>query len=110
MQMKNLAVLVLPLALVACSGSKSGSSGSTLPGGFGNSIEAQFIDAPVKGLEVVSTSNPAGKTRAQGKFNCKKGEEVEFKLKGLALGKASCGDQIFVQDLFSNLHQEERLT
>ncbi len=103
MQMKNLAVLVLPFALAACSGSKSGSSGSALPGGFGNSIEAQFIDAPVKGLEVVSTSNPAGKTRAQGKFNCKKGEEVEFKLKGLALGKASCGDQIFVQDLFSDV-------
>ncbi len=101
MRMKSLAVLVMPLALIACSKSNKGGASNGLAGGMGNIIEGQFIDAPVKGLSFV-TSSSTGKTGDHGKFSCKRGESVEFKLGALSLGQAACGDKIFVQDLDSS--------
>lgn len=98
MRTRNLAVLTsMSFMLVACSGQNGSGLGSA--GGFGSSIQSQFIDAPVKGLSFVSDSNPTGKTENEGKFSCSRGEIVEFKLGVRSLGKASCGDKIFVQDL-----------
>jgi len=98
MQMKNLAVLVaLPFALVACGdgGSSSSGGGIVAPGA---SISSQFIDAPVKGLKYLIGSN-SGHTGDNGIFPCKAGEEVTFEVKGRAIGKANCGEKIFIYDL-----------
>lgn len=99
MRMKNLAVLAaLPLAMVACSGGGSGSSGA---GGLltpGASINSQFIDAPVKGLKY-KIGTVGGQTGDNGYFPCKAGEEVTFEVKGREIGKASCGEKIFIYDL-----------
>lgn len=102
MQFKKLSVLMmLPLAFVACSGGSGGGSGSGSSGGssFGSSISAQFIDDPVKGLEFVTASGVSSSTAAEGRFSCKLGEKVTFKLAGLTLGHAACGEKIFVDDL-----------
>ncbi len=94
---KKLVLISATLMLVACSKSPVGGSGSA-----GTVIDSQFIDDPVKGLEVVADSALSSKTGTLGKFKCKKGEKVKFKLKGLELGEAVCGDKIFVDDLSSD--------
>lgn len=101
MRMKRLAVLVsLPLVMVACSKSSGGGSGSGAGGSVtpGSSISSQFIDAPVKGLKY-SAASGTGETGAQGAFNCKSGEEVTFNVKGKTIGKANCGEKIYIYDL-----------
>lgn len=91
------ALLSMSALLIGCGGS---SGGSGTGGGGVSSIEAQFIDAPVKGLSF-SSSSSKGQTGNLGKFKCLRGEVVEFKMGNLVLGRASCGDQIFVQELIS---------
>ena len=80
---------------------KSASSG-TGSVAFGQSMESQFIDAPVKGLSFKTESGVESKTGDAGKFNCMRGEKVEFFFAGLNLGASSCGAKIFVHDLISN--------
>ncbi len=100
MRMKNLAVLIaLPLTLVACGGDSGSSSG----GGSsvytpGNSIEAQFIDAPVKGLKyTIGTTNSF--TGDNGILSCKSGEEVTFSVGDKVIGSVTCGEKIYISDL-----------
>lgn len=90
--------LWLPLLLTAVSCSQGPGSGSSV----GSEIESQFIDDPVKGLEFVTSAGSNGKTQALGKFKCIKGEKVGFKIAGLELGEAVCGERIFVDDLESD--------
>lgn len=91
--------LWLPLLVTAVSCSQGpGAGGSKI----GSEIEAQFIDDPVKGLEFVTSAGSNGKTQALGKFKCIKGEKVGFKIAGLELGEAVCGERIFVDDLESD--------
>ena len=101
MRIKNLAVLAaLPLAMVACGGSGSGSvstGGAIAPGA---SINSQFIDAPVKGLKVTKTSGD-GETGDNGLFSCKAGELVTFSVNDLDIGIANCGEKIYISDLAS---------
>lgn len=94
------------LSLVGCSGNSGG--GSSLPAvastnetEFGESMTAQFIDAPVKGLKFKTSSGAQLETGAEGKFSCLRGELVSFSLGGLDLGYSACGEKIFVQDLIS---------
>ena len=98
--MKNLAVLVaLPFALVACGdggSSSSGGAGITTPGA---SISSQFIDAPVKGLKYSIAGSTPGLTGDNGIFPCKVGEEITFEVKGRTIGKANCGEKIYIYDL-----------
>lgn len=102
MRMKKVSVLLaLPLTFIACSKDGSGLGVGGSIGGFGSTIESQFIDAPVKGLSFKTDSNAGDKTGAAGKFSCKRGEQVTFSLAGLDLGSAACGSKIFVQDLHS---------
>lgn len=84
----------LVLTLAACSGGGGGGGGSSA------SMQAQFIDAPVKGLKV-KVNGVASLTDAQGKFTCSEGQTTEFFLGELSLGYAACGKKIFVQDLSS---------
>jgi hypothetical protein len=93
-------VIILSGAVTACSGSKDAAS-SALGGGFGSTVSAQFIDAPVKGLAFTTSSNANGLTMDQGMFSCKLGEVVNFSLKGFDLGQAACGETIFIHDLFA---------
>ncbi len=100
MQMKNLAVLVaLPIALVACGGggggSSSGGGGITTPGG---TINSQFIDASVKGLKYI-IGTTSGFTGDNGLFPCKNGEEVTFAVHDKEIGKANCGEKIYISEL-----------
>lgn len=90
MKYKNPIILVIPLLLLSsCGGSDSGgaaagSSSNTVV----SSISGQFIDAPVVGLNYISTSF-SGVTGTNGSFNCALGEEVTFKL-----GSESCSATI----------------
>ncbi|WP_374001156.1 hypothetical protein [Bdellovibrio bacteriovorus] len=99
--LKATAVATTLVSFAACSGGGGGGGGGSTGGGFGSAISAQFIDAPVKGLTFTTSSNSTGKTGSQGKFTCKRGEIVNFSLKGLKLGQAACGEKIFVHDLFA---------
>ena len=68
-------------------------------------INAQFIDAPVNGLtyKLDGDSAKSGLTKGKGQFECTPGQKVEFEIgkpgKGLSLGKATCGEKIFIYDL-----------
>lgn len=85
--------------LSACSGGggSSGSGNSTAP-----NTQAQFIDAPVKGLSYTGSVSGSGKTGDSGSFSCVRGEHLQFNLKGLDLGYAACGEKVFVADLVSH--------
>ena len=83
---------MLSTLLTACGGgSSSSSSGSS-------SISAQFIDSPVKGLNVEKAS---GNTISadQGRFNCEPGETVKFKIRDFIIGQGPCGAKIFLDDV-----------
>lgn len=88
------AVATAVVSFTACSGGGGGG------GGGSSSMQAQFIDAPVKGLKVV-VGDKAGVTDGTGKFSCVAGEKVEFFLGNINLGYAACGTKIFVQDLIA---------
>lgn len=96
--LKITTVIAASILLASCSKSPSGGAGSN--NSVGSMIEAQFIDEPVKGLSIEAKSGN-GVTKAQGKFNCRVGETVSFKIAGLGLGEAVCGEKIFVDDLIS---------
>lgn len=101
--LKTTALLATVLIVTGCSKASKSSGGSSM-------IEAQFIDEPVKGLTYTAASN-SSKTGSQGKFNCIKGEKVGFKIAGLELGEAVCGEKIFVDDLVSDVtdHSPEKV-
>lgn len=88
----------LLLSLVSCGGSSKG-GGSSSDSVEGEAITGQFIDAPVKGLNIVRTISGAGVTGEQGKFDCKTGEGVTFKLRNIVLGTAACGEKIYLDDI-----------
>lgn len=100
---KKSAVIVASVLLASCSQSPSGGGSGTTNNTVGSVIEAQFIDDPVKGLQVVSASALASKTGAMGKFSCRQGEKVSFKIAGLDLGDGVCGEKIFISDLTSDI-------
>lgn len=104
--MRNLGTLIIMscsmVTLVACSGGNSGGSSSSGSTSYGQSMTAQFIDAPVKGLKFSTENGVNSATGDLGKFSCKRGEKISFSLGGLDLGYAACGDKIFVQDLVSS--------
>lgn len=78
------------LGLLSACGEKGGSEAS--------GITSTFIDAPVKGLNIVKASGNT-KTQDGGKFSCASGETVGFYLRDLYLGSAPCGEKIFVTDI-----------
>lgn len=100
MRMMNLALLIaLPLTLVACGGDSGSSSG----GGSsvytpGNTIEAQFIDAPVKGLNYTIGTTTLS-TGDNGMFSCKSGEDVTFSVGDKIIGSVTCGEKNYISDL-----------
>lgn len=107
MRMKRLVILLsMPALITACGGGGAGGSGgggSVVPG---SSINAQFIDAPVKGMQLETVAGTA-QTGANGSFTCLLGEEVTFKLKDLEIGKANCGEKVFLYDLTSTDDQKD---
>ncbi len=97
--MKYVLATLVSLLFFGCSG--GGGGGGSATGDFGSTVSAQFIDAPVKGLSFSTSSSTSGTTAAQGKFSCKRGDIVNFSLKGLKLGQAACGEKVFVHDLYA---------
>lgn len=85
--------------IAACSGGSGG--GASSGDGFGSTITAQFIDAPVKGLPFKNSTGTSSLTGAAGKFSCKRGEMIKFNFNDLDLGFAPCDSKIFIQDLIS---------
>lgn len=98
MNFKTISCSLVTLSLLnACSSGGGGGGGSsTAP------TQAQFIDAPVKGLSYTGSVSGSGKTGDNGAFSCIRGEQVKFSLKGLDLGYAACGEKVFVADLTSH--------
>lgn len=97
-----LTILAMTTMLVSCSkgaGSGSGglgSDGSTTPGG---NISAQFIDAPVKGLNYEDSDGNTDVTGDNGSFSCKLGEEVTFRIKDLEIGVSPCSEKMYIDDV-----------
>jgi hypothetical protein len=64
-----------------------------------NLITAQYIDAPVKGLNYVTSSGSTGITGANGDFTCNQGESVSFYLgTSIFIGKSACITKIFINN------------
>ena len=104
MKLKNALTLLPILALVSCSGGNGGSAGTATSGDI-TSVDSQFIDAPVEGLNFSSDSF-SGITGTNGSFQCTLGEEVSFYLgSNLLLGKASCGKKIMLENLSTKAHK-----
>lgn len=92
----KLAVLSLAVLGAACGGSSGGGS-SSVPG----LISAQFIDAPVKGLNIAKASGNAV-SGDRGIFTCSPGEQLTFSLRNLQIGVGPCGSKIFLDDVASS--------
>ena len=104
MNCKNPMFLALSVLLLASCSSKKDAAVDTSQN-VTSSLEGQFIDAPVEGLNFSSKSNN-GVTGANGTFKCTLGEEVVFKLgTTLEIGKASCGSKIFLDNLDSRANK-----
>lgn len=85
--MKILALSVVTSALfVGCGSNDSNNTPQTPP----PALTGTFVDAPVAGL-AYKTATQSGFTDANGKFKYKAGEDVEFKLGNLFLGKGKAG-------------------
>ena len=99
--MKKILVVetIMLMALASCVGSGSSSSG----GSTGSSIIGQFIDSPVKGLDISRTVSGRGKTLAKGKFSCVADEVITFSLRGLEIGSSVCGKKIYLDDVANPL-------
>ena len=76
--------LISTLAMTGCS--SDGSSDSSGGGATATTEEGTFVDSPVMGLHY-KTDTQDGYTDAKGTFKYESGEEVEFFLGDLSLGK-----------------------
>lgn len=90
------AVLSLAVLGAACGGGSGGGS-SSVP----SLISAQFIDAPVKGLNIAKASGNAV-SGDRGIFTCEPGEQLTFSLRNLQIGVGPCGSKIFLDDVVSS--------
>ena len=91
MNLRNLILdLILLSVLTACNGGGGGGGGGSVPGGGGvgsvSTISAQFIDSPVKGLDVEGEKSGKKKTGEKGRFSCESGESITFYLRDLKIG------------------------
>ena len=92
---KHYGILMMSILLTSCLGGSSGSKTT------GNNVSgnAQFIDAPVKGLTLLNLdTNSLHVTNEEGKFTCSPGQTISFKIGGLELGRAACNEKIFITD------------
>ncbi len=81
-------------SLISCgNGGDSGSSGTDSP-----TISAQFIDSPVKGLNIEKASGNTV-TGVEGNFTCVLGEAVRFKIRDFMVGNGPCGNKVFLDDV-----------
>ena len=87
------------LSLIACNGGGGSSSGGNIPDATSSAITAQFIDSPVKGLNVERSISGNAVTGAEGKFTCKTGETVTFKLRDFEIGSSRCGKAIYLDEV-----------
>ncbi|MFP5459103.1 MAG: hypothetical protein ACLGG7_10245, partial [Bacteriovoracia bacterium] len=94
----KLAVLSLAVLSAACGGGGGGGGG-----GSSSTVTAQFIDAPVNGIDVLfgdaTSPTKTEVTSNRGNFPCVIGESLFFKLKGLEIGRGACGEKIFLSEV-----------
>ncbi|MCX8025678.1 MAG: hypothetical protein N3A60_10795, partial [Thermanaerothrix sp.] len=64
-------------------------------------LRGVFVDAPVAGLEYVTSSGVSGKTDANGVFYYDPGDTVTFKIGNLTLGSAKGASQVTPVDIVS---------
>ncbi len=95
-KMKKLKYLTASIVAAAAFVGCGGGSDSSTP--VDTTQTGTFVDAPVVGLHY-KTASKAGYTDENGKFKYKVGEEVEFKLGNLLLGKVQAGTVISPYDL-----------
>lgn len=92
----KLAVISLAVLSAACGGGGGG-------GGSSSTVTAQFIDAPVNGIDVLfgdaTSPTKTEVTSNRGNFPCVIGESLFFKLKGLEIGRGACGEKIFLSEV-----------
>lgn len=96
MFLKKLAVFAIPLVVVSCGNDKD-SNRSSSP--FGSKISSQFVDAPVKGMNVEGSISKKMVTGDNGKFSCVNGEELIFRLANVEIGRTNCNSWIHLFDL-----------
>lgn len=107
---KNLILFFsLLLILVGCGGHDDGSIPANEEVGLeqvkekGDLISATFIDSAVEGLGFKGlSSNLTGFTKKDGKFSCEEGEDVEFSIGELILGKAVCRQLITPESMIDD--------
>ena len=100
----NISFLVL---IASCN--KGGGSSATNSGAVSSTISSQFIDSPVKGLNLKGSVSGSSKTVAEGRFNCKTGEEVTFYLRNLEIGSTTCGKTaVYLDDVVSDVAKADK--
>lgn len=91
--------MVLLSMLAACNGGGGGGGGGTI-GGASATISSQFIDSPVKGLDVEAEKSGKKKTGNNGSFTCESGELITFYLRDLKIGSTTCGEsKVYLDDV-----------
>ncbi len=95
--LKTVSHLSVLLVVVSCNSGGGGGSSSI---GGSTTISSQFIDSPVKGLDVEAEKSGKMKTGNQGRFNCESGESITFYLRDLKIGSTTCGEsKIYLDDV-----------
>ena len=88
-------LLCIPLLLVGCS-----SGTDDVPVIDTNNLVGRFLDAPVKGLEyVTSPSGKTGVTNEAGEYDYEAGDTVKFLVKGISIGEVDASPEVPVTAL-----------
>jgi hypothetical protein len=101
---KTIGLLTASLLLAACNGGGGGSGGPA--GSSGSSIQGVLVDSAIEGV-FYETESDHGLTDAQGRFECRSGEVVEFSLpasnnKRIYLGELPCRKVISPIEIVTN--------
>ena len=102
MKLNKIVLILATLSLAACKGGGSGGAG----GSSGSSIQGVLVDSAIEGV-FYETESDHGLTDAQGRFQCRSGEVVEFSLpasnnKRIYLGELPCRKVISPVEIVTN--------
>jgi len=97
MKLSYLVSLSTAIAIFTGCGS-SGSSNDTTS----TTVNGQFIDSAVQGLDYVCSSGATGVTNALGSFTCNTGDTVTFSINGFEIGSVNAQETVTPKTLYPN--------
>ena len=95
-------IILLSFFIFGCSGGEADYTLGDVQAGIKKTVQGQFIDETVEGLEYRRSSNNVGVTQAGGKYLYESGELITFHIGALEIGTAGSGSILTPRELAHN--------